>query len=56
MKILIEEVKEIIHLATQAVYFYRKQNYIKGNMYTMKLIKHGQHFLIMQKKMVFLKV
>lgn len=44
MKILIEEVKEIIHLATQAVYFYRKQNYIKGNMYTMKLIKHGQHF------------
>ena len=44
MKRLLEEVKEMVHLVTQAVYFFRKQNYIKGNIYTVRLVKHGDNF------------
>lgn len=44
MERLLEEVKEMLHLVTQAVYFYRKQNYIKGNAYTMRLTRHGEQF------------
>ncbi len=44
MNRLLEELKEMVHLVTQAVYFYRKQNYIKGNIYTVRLIKHGDIF------------
>ncbi len=44
MNRLLEEVKKMVHLVTQAVYFYRKQNYIKGNIYTVGLIKHGDSF------------
>ena len=41
---LLEEAREMLHLVTQAVYFYRKQDYIKGNMYTMGLTRHGGQF------------
>ena len=41
---LLEETREMLHLVTQAVYFYRKQDYIKGNMYTMGLTRHGGQF------------
>ena len=44
MKRLLEEAREMLRLVTQAVYFYRKQNYIKGNMYTMGLTRHGGQF------------
>lgn len=44
MKRLFEEVREMLHVVTQAVYFYRKQNYIKGNIYTVELIQHGEYF------------
>ena len=44
MKKLLEETREMVYLTTQSVYFYRKQNYIKGNMYTIKLTKHGNKF------------
>jgi len=44
MKQLFEETRELIHLVTQAIYFYKKQNYIKGNTYTMGLIRHGEKF------------
>ncbi len=44
MKQLLEEVREMLHLVTQAAYFYRKQDYIKGNMYTIRLTRHGEIF------------
>jgi len=53
MKRLLEEVREILHLVTQAVYFYRKQDYIKGNIYTVKLIKHGESFFYYTEKIGF---
>lgn len=44
MKILFEEVKKMLHLVTQATYFYRKQNYIKGNVYAVEFVKCGEYF------------
>lgn len=44
MKKLLEELREIIHFATQAIYFYRKQNYAKGHMSSMAVINHGEKY------------
>ena len=41
---ILEEVNKMLHLVTQAVYFYKKQNYIKGNIYTTGLTRHGEKF------------
>lgn len=53
MKQLFEETRELIHLITQAIYFYKKQNYIKGNTYTMSLIMHGEKFFNYAEQMGF---
>jgi len=41
---ILEEVNKMLHLVTQAVYFYKKQNYIKGNIYTTSLTRCGENF------------
>lgn len=44
MKNLLEEIAEIIHFATQAIYFYRKQNYVKGYMSARSIINYGEKY------------
>ena len=44
MKQLLEEARELLHFVTCAVYFYRKQNYIEGNAFNIRLIKQGEQF------------
>jgi len=43
---ILEEVNKMLHLVTQAVYFYKKQNYIKGNIYTTSLTRCGENFFL----------
>lgn len=42
MKKLLEEIREIIHFVTQAVYYYRQQNYAKAHMAAMAVINIGE--------------
>ena len=44
MKKLLEEIREIIHFVTQAVYYYRKQNYAKAHMAAMAVINIGEQY------------
>lgn len=46
MKNLLEKVEKIIHFATQAVYFYRKQNYTKGHTSSISVINLGERYYI----------
>ena len=53
MEKLLEEVKKMLHLVTQAVYFYKKQNYIKGNSCTTSITIHGEKFFSYAKELGF---
>ena len=44
MKKLLEEIREIIHFVTQAVYYYRQQNYAKAHMAAMAVINIGEQY------------
>jgi len=44
MKRLVEEIRDITHSVTQAVYFYRKQNYARGHMSAMAVINNIEKY------------
>lgn len=44
MKKLLEDIREISHFVTQAVYFYRKQNYAKGHMSSTAVIQRMEKY------------
>lgn len=44
MRKLLEDIREISHFVTQAVYFYRKQNYAKGHMLSTTVVNRVEKY------------